>query len=108
MDMPVHQMGKIYLWYIKNNIYYIKNNIYYNVANNRQQLSAPSNVHYHISVNCVRLRCPDFNPLLVQIPPNVKVQLLHVHKLLFHQMFGIAVRFLLKYIHFFGACKNIF
>ena len=33
-----------------------KQHVYYNVVNNRQQLSSPSNVHYHADVNCVKLR----------------------------------------------------
>ena len=62
---------------------------YYNVVNNRQQLSSLSNVHYHLDVSCVKLRYPEFNPLTVQIPPNVRAHLQPSHKTLIFQTFGI-------------------
>ena len=56
--------------------------LYYNIVNNRQQLSSPSHVHYHIDVNCVKLRYPDFNPQAVQIPPDVRMQLQPAHQIM--------------------------
>ena len=64
--------------------------VYYNVINNRQQLSSPSNVHYHVDVSCVRLRYPDFNPQAVQIPPDVRMRLQPAHKVMLYQTFGIS------------------
>ena len=64
--------------------------VYYSVVNNRQQLSSPSNVHYHVDVRCVRLRYPDFNPLAVQIPPDVRMRLQPAHQIMPHQTFGIS------------------
>ena len=63
--------------------------LYYNVVNNRRQLSSPSNVHYHVDVNCVKLRYPDFNPQAVQIPPDVRMQLQPAYQVMLYQTFGI-------------------
>ena len=62
--------------------------LYYNVVNGRQQFSSLSNVHYHANPNCPRARFPNFNPLHVQIPEEIKEKLLPTHWLFFFETFG--------------------
>lgn len=64
--------------------------LYYNVVNCKQQLSSLTNVHYHADINCVKVRCPDFNPKTVQIPENIKLKLTPEHWVFLLQTFGIV------------------
>ena len=65
--------------------------LYYNVVNQRQQLSALSNVHYHANVVCPRLKFPLFNPKHVEVPNEVRLKLLPEHWLFLLQTFGITL-----------------
>ena len=73
------------VWSTTSSIY-----IYYNVTNGRQQLSTLSNVHYHCNVNCARARFPDFDPINLQIPADVRSYLLLIHRLYVFQTLGIV------------------
>jgi hypothetical protein len=63
--------------------------LYYNAVNQRQQLSALSNVHYHANVVCPRLKFPLFEPNSVEVPEEVRSKLLPEHWLFLLQTFGI-------------------
>ena len=40
--------------------------LYFNNVSGQQQLSTPSNVHYHATLSCPRQRCPTFDPNLIK------------------------------------------
>lgn len=65
--------------------------LYFNNVTVQQQLSAPSNVHYHANMVCPRLRCPNFDPNKVEVPDDVKEKLLPVHWLFLFQTFRLSL-----------------
>ena len=67
--------------------------LYFNNVTGWQQLSAPSNVHYHANLFCPRQRCPNFNPNNnnVEVPDDVKDTLLPAHWLFLFQTFGLSL-----------------
>lgn len=66
--------------------------LYFNNVTGRQQLSAPSNVHYHANLFCPRQRCLNFNPNNVEVPDDVKDKLLPAHWLFLFQTFGLSLK----------------
>ena len=65
--------------------------LYFNNVTGRQQLSTPSNVHYHANLSCPRQRCPDFDPNKVEVPHDVKKRLQPAHWLFLVQTFGLTL-----------------
>lgn len=65
--------------------------LYFNNVTGRQQLSAPSNVHYYANLFCPRQRCSNFDPNKVEVPDDVKEKLLPAHWLFLFQTFKISL-----------------
>ena len=64
--------------------------LYYNVVNGKQQLSSLSNVHYHATVSCPKIRFPKFNPQDVRVPQQLQEKLEPSHWIFLLQTFGIV------------------
>ena len=64
--------------------------MYYNNVYGRQQLSSPSNVHYHANLSCLCQRCPNFDPNTVEVPDDVQAKLLPIHMLFLVQALGVT------------------
>ena len=50
-----------------------------------------TNAHYHGNATCITIKHPAFQPNCVEIPPDVKVRLLPVHKHYLRDHFGIII-----------------
>ena len=64
--------------------------MYFNNVYRIQQLSSPSNVHYHANLSCLCQRCPNFDPNTLEVPDDIQVKLLPIHMLFPVQALGVT------------------